>query len=141
MQKLSELAINECVAELRAACRRPIEPAALNTIAGWLRPQFELILDRSDGGKRWAVHGKQVRDKSRYVGALADFFANHTDAAVVGVEELSHAVSMSKADCTVRADRTPVAYEYCSMAPVDATAAEEFLRAIAPEPALASHVA
>lgn len=141
MHKLSDIAINECVAELRAACRRPIEPAALTTIVDWLRPQFELILDRTDGGKRWAVHGKQVRDKSRYLGALADFFANHTDAEVVGIDELSHAVRMSKADCTVRGHRTPVAYEYCSMAPVDATAAEEFLRAIAPEPVLETHVA
>ncbi|HLG56588.1 MAG TPA: hypothetical protein VI485_14715 [Vicinamibacterales bacterium] len=130
MHKLSDIAIQECVAELRAASRRPIEQVALDTIVGWLRPQFERILDRVDGGKRWALHGQRVREKSRHIGALADFFGNHADVATVSVAEMTHAVRMAKADCTVRSARVPLAYEYCSMAPVDSTAAEDFLRAI-----------
>jgi hypothetical protein len=50
---------------------------------------------------------------------------------------------MVRADCTVRAERTPVAWEYCredDPAPrqqrklPDTQKAEEFLRAIAPAP-------
>ena len=134
MEKLSAIAIKECVAELRAASRRPIEQDALDTIVEWLRPQFERILDRVDGGRRWAQHGQRVREKSRHIGALADFFGNHAEVATIGIAEITHAVRMARADCTVRAERTPLAYEYCSMAPVDSTAAEEFLRAIAPVP-------
>jgi hypothetical protein len=130
MHKLSELAIQECVMELRAASRRAVDQAAIDTIVGWLRPQFQRILDRVDGGKRWALHGQRVREKSRHIGALADFFGNHTNVATVGIAEMTHAVRMAKADCTVRSARMPLAYEYCSMAPVDSTAAEEFLRRI-----------
>jgi hypothetical protein len=132
MDKFSDIAIGECVAELRAASRRPIEHAAVDTIVGWLRPQFERILDRVDGGRRWLQHGQRVREKSRHIGALADFFATFADVPMVGVAEVTHAVRMAKADCTVRADRMPVAYEYCKSAMVDASAAEEYLRAIAP---------
>lgn len=135
---LSDVAIDECVSELRAACRRPIEPAALETVVEWMRPNFARILDRIDGGKRWADHGQRLRNNSRHLGALADFFASHADAEAVGIGELGAAVTMLRADCTTRAERTPVAWEYCSGAPVDATAAEAFLRAIAPEPELAA---
>jgi hypothetical protein len=136
MDKFSDIAIGECVAELRAASRRTVEHAAIDTIVGWLRPQFERILDRPDGGRRWAQHGQRVREKSRHIGALADFFATFADVPNVGVAEVTHAVRMAKADCTVRAERMPVAYEYCKSAMVDATAAEEFLRAIAEVPEL-----
>jgi len=136
MTKMSEVAIKECVAELRAACRRPIDQSALETIIGWLRPQFEQILDRLDGGKRWAEHGQRLRENSRHLGGLADFFAHHADSAAVGINELTQAVKMVRADCTVRAERIPLAYEYCRPAPVDASVAEEFLRAIAPAPEL-----
>jgi hypothetical protein len=136
MDKLSDIAIQECVEELRAASRRPIEQAAIDTIVGWLRPQFERILDRVDGGRRWAQHGTRVREKSRHIGALADYFGTYADVSTIGVTEMTHAVRMAKADCTVRAERMPLAYEYCRTAMVDATPAEEFLRAIAPVPEL-----
>jgi len=141
MEKFSDIAIGECVAELRAASRRPVEHAAIDTIVGWLRPQFERILDRVDGGRRWAQHGQRVREKSRHIGGLADFFATFADVPTVGVAEVTHAVRMAKADCTVRAERMPVAYEYCRTAMVDATPAEEFLRAIAPVPELVAQEA
>lgn len=134
---LSDVAIDECVGELRASCRRPIDPAALAMVVEWMRPNFERILDRIDGGKRWADHGQRLRDNSRHLGALADFFGSHADADRVGVEELTAAVTMLRADCTTRAERTPVAWEYCSKAPVDATAAEIFLRSFAKEELLA----
>ena len=72
MAKVSEIAIAECVGELRAACRRPIDRAALDTVVEWMRPNFEKILDRIDGGKRWAQHGERLRENSRHLGALAD---------------------------------------------------------------------
>jgi hypothetical protein len=133
---LSDVAIDECVGELRAACRRPIDGAALETVIDWMRPNFARILDRIDGGKRWADHGQRLRNNSRHLGALADFFGSHANVDVVGLDELTAAVTMVRADCTTRAERTPVAWEYCSDAPVDATAAEIFLRTLTPEPAL-----
>jgi hypothetical protein len=138
MMKMSELAINECVLELRAACRRPVDQPALDTILGWVRPDFERILDRVDGKKRWADLGPRVRETGRHLGAFADFFASHTDSASIGIEELTHAVTMVRADCTVRAERTPVAWEFCPRVPVDIRSAQEFLRSIAPVPELQS---
>jgi hypothetical protein len=136
MTKMSELAINECVLELRAACRRPVDQASLETMLGWVRPDFERILDRTDGKTRWADLGPRVRETGRHLGAFADFFASHVEAPVVGLEELTSAVKMVRADCTVRAERTPVAWEFCPKVPVDVRAAQEFLRSVAPEPAL-----
>jgi hypothetical protein len=133
---VSETAIGECVGELRAACRRPIDAAALEMVVSWMRPNFERILDRVDGGKRWADHGQRVRDNSRHLGALADFFGSHAEVDVVGVDELSAAVAMLRADCTTRAERTPVAWEYCPGSKVDPTAAVTFLRTLAREPEL-----
>jgi hypothetical protein len=138
MVNMSEQAINECVLELRAACRRPIDQAALDTMLGWVRPDFERILDRVDGKKRWAELGPRVRETGRHLGAFADFFASHAGAPSIGIEELTHAVEMVRADCTVRAERTPVAWEFCPRVPVDIRAAQEFLRTVTPEPALAS---
>lgn len=136
--KMSDIAINECVLELRAACRHAIDEAALETMLGWVRPDFERILDRLDGRKRWAELGPRVRETGRHLGAFADFFASHAGAPVVGIEELTHAITMSRADCTVRSERTPVAFEFCPHLPVSVRAAEEFLRSIAPVPELAS---
>jgi hypothetical protein len=136
MGQTSELAINECVRELRAACRRPIDQSALDTIVGWMRPQFAKILDRIDGPDRWARMGDRLRENSRHLGALADFFASHADVATVGIGELSNAVTMARADCTTKAERVPLGFEYCAGAPVDATAAEQFLRSVAPVPQL-----
>lgn len=136
MKRLSEIALNECIVELRAACRLPIEPVALETMMSWVRPQFAEILDHPDGRKRWADHGQQMRDNGRYIGAFADFFARHTDAARVGTEEIRRAFEMVKADCTVRGEQTPLNYIYCSRTALDATPAEEFLRAITRSPEL-----
>jgi hypothetical protein len=140
MTKMSEIAIRECVAELRAGSRRPIDPAAIETVVGWLRPQFEKILDRLDGPRRWADHGERLRENSRHLGTLADFFSCHADVALVGIDELTNAMTMIRADCTVRAERTPLAFQYCPPAPVDFRAAETFLRAIAPARELAYQV-
>jgi hypothetical protein len=138
MTKMSEIAISECVLELRAACRRPVEQAALDTMLGWVRPDFERILDRLDGKKRWADLGPRVRETGRHLGAFADFFASHADSATIGIEQLTHAVTMVRADCTVRAERTPMAFEFCPKVPVDIRAAQEFLRSVAPVPELVS---
>jgi hypothetical protein len=138
MTKMSEAAINECVLELRAACRRPVDQPSLDTVMAWVRADFERILDRLDGKSRWAEVGPRVRETGRHVGAFADFFASHAGAAVVGLEELTQAVTMVRADCTVRAERTPMAYEFCPSAPVNIRFAQEYLRSIAPEPALLS---
>ena len=103
---MSETAIQECVAELRAACRRPIDQVALDTVVGWMRPNFERILNRLDGGKRWADFGQRLRDGSRHLGALADFFAHHADAPVVRLDQLTQASTLMRADCTTKAQRT-----------------------------------
>jgi hypothetical protein len=136
--KMSEVAINECVVEIRAACRHAVDQPALDTMFSWVRPDFQRILDRLDGKKRWAELGPRVRETGRYLGAFADFFASHNSAPVVGIEELTHAMAMMRADCTVRAERTPVAWEFCPHAPVNVRAAQEFLRTIAPVPELVS---
>jgi hypothetical protein len=136
--KMSEIAINEISLELRAACRRAIDEPALDTMFGWVRPDFERILDRLDGRKRWAEVGPRMREAGRHLGAFADFFASHSGAAVVGIDELTHAMTMMRADCTVRAERTPVAWEFCPHAPVNVRAAQEYLRTIAPVPELVS---
>ena len=47
MKRLPDVAIKECVAELRAACRLPVEQAALDVVVDWLRPNFERILGPS----------------------------------------------------------------------------------------------
>jgi hypothetical protein len=134
MKQLSDVAIRECVRELRAACRLPIDQPALDTIVGWLRGGFERILDNHEGGRRWANHGQRMRDNARHLGAFADFFASHAEATTVGIEELKRAFQMVRADCTVRAERVPVGLQYCESVPLDARTAEEFLHAVAPEP-------
>jgi hypothetical protein len=138
MKKMSEIAIEECVLELRAASRRPIDQSSLDTMLSWVRPDFERILDRTDGRKRWADMGPRVRETGRHLGAFADFFASHNGAPVIALPELTHAITMVRADCTVRAERTPVAWEYCPRVPVDVRAAQEFLRTLAPAPDLVS---
>ena len=101
---MSEHAINECIAELRGACRRPIDQRALDTLIGWLRPNFEWILDNPEGNTRWADHGQQMRDNGRHLGALADFFGHQADVAIVGTDQLSEAFTLVRAACKVRAD-------------------------------------
>jgi len=111
MRRLPDIAIRECVAELRAACRLPIEQDALDMLIERLRPNFERILAHSDGVKRWADHGHRMRNNGRYLGALADFYGSR--AGVVGVDALNRAFQAVREDCTVRAESTPLAFEYC----------------------------
>lgn len=132
MKRVPDLAIKECLIELRAACRLPIDEDSLGLVVDWLRPNFERILGHPDGGRRWADHGQRMRDNARYLGAFADFFGNREGH--VGFEALKRALQVVRADCTVRAEQTPVAFEYCQEIPIDAGDAEEFLRATAPEP-------
>jgi hypothetical protein len=136
MKRLPDIAIKECIGELRAACRLPIDQPALDLVVNWLRPNFERILNHVDGGKRWADHGQRMRDNARHLGSLADFFGSGAGVDVVGIEELKRALTMVRADCTVRAQATPVAFEYCHAIPLDTQRTEEFLQAIAPEPEL-----
>jgi hypothetical protein len=103
---MSELAIDQCVAELRAACRRPVDRRALEMLVDRLRPSFEQVLDHPDGALRWADHGQRMRDNARYLGGLADFFGHQSDASVVGISELLQAFSLVEAACTVGAERS-----------------------------------
>ena len=134
MKRLPDVAIKECVAELRAACRLPIEEPALDVIVDWLRPNFERILGHPEGARRWADHGQRMRDNARHLGGFADFFGSHADVRVIGVDELKRALQVVRADCTVRAERTPLAFEYCTGLPLDTSSAEEFLQSVAPVP-------
>ena len=134
MKRLPDIAINECLKELRASYRLPIEEPALDLVVEWLRPNFEQILGHPDGGRRWSSHGQRMRDNARHLGAFADFFGSHTGADRVGLDELKRALAVIRADCTVRAERTPMAYEYCTGVPVDAASAEEFLQNVSPVP-------
>src|SRR5262249_45081477 len=98
---MSEVAIRECVVELRAACRRPIDEAALETLLDALRPNFKQILDRPGGRGHWPDHGQHMRDNGRYLGALADFFSYQSDAPIVGPDELMRAFDMVREACRV----------------------------------------
>jgi len=103
---MSDMAIDQCVGELRAASRRPVDPDALDTLVDSLRPSFEDILDGPEGAMRWTDHGQRMRENARYLGALADFFALQADASIVGTAELMQAFSMVERACTVGADRS-----------------------------------
>lgn len=131
MKRLPDIAIRECVMEMRAACRLPVEQAALDRLIEQLRPNFERILAHPDGAKRWADHGHRMRDNGRHLGALADFFGSR--AGSVGVEALMRAFQLIREDCTVRAEQTPLAYEYCQPVPQDVAREEERARAVSRE--------
>lgn len=107
MVSMSALAMEECVTELRAACRRPIDEAALARLLDWLRPNFEQILDRPEGRAHWADHGHHMRDNGRYLGALADFFGYEANVPVVGVNELERAFAIVRDACRVGAEQAP----------------------------------
>lgn len=104
MTNLSEAAIQECVAEIQAACRRPIDAAALEALLDALRPNFRQILDRPEGKVHWTEHGQHMRDNGRYLGALADFFGYQSDVATVGAAELMRAFAMVRDACRVGAE-------------------------------------
>jgi hypothetical protein len=135
VKRLPDIALKECVAELRAACRLPIDEAALQKMLDPLRPNFERILGHPDGVKRWADHGQRMRNNGRHLGALADFFGDR--AGVVGEDAIMRAFQLIREDCTVRAELTPLAYEYCRVLPVKEAREAEIPRAVAPvlEPA------
>ena len=111
MRRLPDIAIRECVGELRAACRLPIDAGALEGLIERLRHNFDRILAHPDGVKRWADHGQRMRDNARHLGALADFYGSRT--GVVDQDALNRAFQLVREDCTVRAESTPLAYEYC----------------------------
>ncbi len=107
MSSMSEVAIKEVVAEIRAACRRPISEPALQRLFDALRPNFRQILDRPEGKAHWTDHGQHMRDNGRYLGALADFFSYQTDVDVVGDTQLIRAFAMVEAACRVGAPASP----------------------------------
>ena len=135
MRRLPDIAIRECVGELRAACRLPIDQEALGVLIERLRPNFERILGHPDGVKRWADHGQRMRDNGRHLGALADFYGDRE--RVVGIEALTRAFQAVREDCTVRAETTPLAFEYCrppgDPLPEDSVRFEESQRRRVPE--------
>jgi hypothetical protein len=135
IRRLPDIAIKECVGELRAACRLPIEPDALDVLIERLRPNFERILAHPDGARRWADHGQRMRNNGRHLGALADFYGDR--AGVVDIAALMRAFQAVREDCTVRAEITPLAYEYCrELTPEDSTREEGSYRGVrVPEPA------
>ena len=133
MRRLPDIAIRECVTELRAACRLPIDGQALDVLIERLRPNFERILGHPDGPRRWADHGQRMRDNGRHLGALADFYGDRE--RMVGIEALTRAFQAVREDCTVRAESTPLAFEYCQAPgpiPEDSTTVDAAQRARQP---------
>jgi hypothetical protein len=116
---MSEFAMNECVAELRAACRRPINEPALERLLEALRPNFRQILDRPEGKAHWTDHGQHMRDNGRYLGALADFFSYQTDVDIVGDTQLIQAFAMVEAACRVGAPAAPEARDPTGAAAIE----------------------
>jgi hypothetical protein len=104
MARLSDVAIGECIAEVRAACRRPIEQSALDDLFAQLRPNFERVLDNAEGPSRWMDHGWRMRENGRFLGALADFFGHRSHVAVVGASQLAQAFAMVRDACRVGAE-------------------------------------
>ena len=111
MRKLPDVAIRECVGELRAACRLPIDEPALDTLIERLRHNFDRILAHPEGLQRWANVGQRMRDNARHIGALADFYGNRD--GFVGPDALNRAFDAVQDDCTVRAESTPLAFSFC----------------------------
>ena len=109
MRRLPEIAIRECLGELRAACRLPIDEAALDALVERLRHNFTRILGHPDGVKRWADHGQRMRDNARHLGALADFYGSRD--GFVDALTVERAFQAIREDCTVRAETTQLAFE------------------------------
>jgi len=105
--KLSEIAMGQCLTELKAACRRPIDPPALAALALSLQANFEQILDDPDGKNRWADHGHLMRDNGRHIGALADFLGHLANVDHIGVRELTPAFQIVSSVCTVGIEHAP----------------------------------
>lgn len=111
MRRLPDIAIRECLGEFRAACRLPIDDRALQALVERLRHNFERILAHMDGPRRWADHGQRMRDNARHLGALADFYGSRD--GFVAIDAIEQAFAAVRQDCTVRAESTPLAFEYC----------------------------
>jgi hypothetical protein len=111
MRRLPDIAIRECVGELRAACRLPIDQAALDMLIERLRHNFDRILAHPEGVKRWADHGQRMRDNARHLGALADFYGSRN--GFVDPDALNRAFQTVREDCTVREESGPLAFSYC----------------------------
>lgn len=136
MRKLSDLAFDEILTEIKAACHLPIDEAALDTVIGRLRVNFERNLDHPAGWKLWGDAGQRVRNYARHLGAFADFFAGHVGATVVGTDELTSAFKIIRADCTIQASITPFSAEFCCEEgycnDASDSAAADFLETLAP---------
>jgi hypothetical protein len=133
MRRLPDIAIRECLGELHAACRLPIDQPALEALVERLRHNFDRILAHPDGLKRWADHGQRMRDNARHLGALADFYGNRD--GFVGMHAIERAFQAVREDCTVRAESRPIAFEYCRPPdPLDSEVRDERTDARVPEP-------
>lgn len=138
MRRLPDIAIRECLGEFRAACRLPIDDVALEALVERLRHNFERILAHIDGPRRWADHGQRMRNNARHLGALADFYGSRD--GFVAKDAIEQAFAAVREDCTVRAESTPLAFEYCTVPPpggggepADATIGEAIAGARVPE--------
>jgi hypothetical protein len=103
-QRLSERAIGECLTELHAACRRPVDAEAVAQLVESLRAAFEGILDNPDGRVRWAEHGYLMRNNGRHIGSLADFLANAANVDNVNRTHLLSAFDLVRTACRVGAN-------------------------------------
>ena len=125
MRRLPDIAFRECVNELRAACRLPIDDRALDELLEPLRANFDRILGGPEGPKRWADVGQRMRDNGRHLGALADFYGSPD--GFVGPDALNKAFTAIKDACTVDVETAPVAFRFCTPPPPaqDSTHADE----------------
>ena len=132
-KKLSQSAIEECLRELRAACRMPIDDAAIDAADRLMRPQFEKLLDNAKGAQQWAVDGPLMRDNGRFVGTFAEFFANRQSKSSVGAGELMAAIQIVRAQCHAGEQHGKFSpfFAYCVGIPVD-NAVVEFLQVVSP---------
>jgi hypothetical protein len=121
-RKVSEMAMDQCLVELRAACRRPIDRAAIDVVAEWMRPNFEQVLDDPDGRRRWGDHGQQMRENGRHIGAIADFLGYAANVETIRLEQLKPAFQMVAAACRVGVPG--------SVETADADDAERFIRSM-----------
>jgi len=105
----------------------PFQPQAVERLLALVRPDFQRMLDDGDGvppeqqkgPRRWVADGPKLRDNGRFVGTLAEFFANREQKDHVGFGELFVALLIVQVECSAGAGEL----EYCKNAAVDYDAA------------------
>lgn len=129
---LGQQAIEECLRELVSACRMPIKSGALTPIVKMFDRRFRELLDADDGPRVWARTGPLMRDNSRFLGTLAEFFANRNGKARVELEDLNAALQLVRDQCL--AFRPPRGVSepmiYCTEVPLATAAQKAFLKSL-----------